>query len=118
MPTAGIALLVGAALSLLVARLPWDSLLERVSIPLIGFLIPSMLAFVLSGPIASRRHTRRELCSAGMYALLGVFIANVANVMYDSYSGGDSHNLFPFEIPVLVIVTSPGLFFRFFARLA
>jgi FtsH-binding integral membrane protein len=102
MPTGGIALLVGASLSLLVARLPWDSLMERVSLPLIGFLIPSILAFVLSGPIASRCHTRSQLYSAGMFTLLGVFIANVANIMYDSYTGGDSHNLFPFEIPVFI----------------
>jgi hypothetical protein len=112
MSTGGIASLVGASYCLLVARLPWD-FLERVRVPLIGFLIPSVLVFVLSGPIASRCHTRGQLYSAGMLALLGMFIANIANVVYDSYVGGEDHNLFPFEILALILVGSPGLLFRF-----
>jgi hypothetical protein len=104
---------IAAVLSSFLSPPDTNSRPTRVSVPLIGFLIPSLLVFVLSGPIASRCHTRRQLYSAGMLALLGMFIANVANVVYDSYVGGEDHNLLPFEIPALILAGSPGLLFRF-----
>ena len=56
----GIAVLVGASYSLLVSRFPLDFVMERVRVPLIGFLIPSLLIFVLSGISGRKRPLAAE----------------------------------------------------------
>ncbi len=108
-----LAFTVGAVYVALLSRTPLRLLSNGSNSALLMFAVPSVLIFILSRPVAAMCRTRRELRAAGGVALLGVWAGVIGNAIYDAHFNQIDHNLFPFEMTILVVLGSPGIMLGF-----